>query len=122
MDLNETYARIGEYIESHPSEPYAQIGTALGLSRSQVTRIARLKGIKRQSGKRSSALEAAIAAIESASPNPDCAPAGEAAPPPVEASPVALDAPLAAGQTAAVADATEYVAVSAQPRKGMDKW
>ena len=31
MDLNETYARIGEYIESHPSETYAQIGTTLGL-------------------------------------------------------------------------------------------
>ena len=68
MDLNETYARIGEYIESHPTETYAQIGTTLGLSRSQVSRIARLQGIKRGPGKRSSALEAALAAIEAATP------------------------------------------------------
>ena len=122
MDLNETYARIGEYIESHPSETYSQIGTTLGLSRSQVTRIARLQGIKRQSGRRSSALEAAIAAIEAASPKPECAPASEAAPPTVGASPVALDAPLAAGQSSAVADAIDCVVVSAQPRKGMDTW
>jgi hypothetical protein len=122
MDLEATHARIGDYIKSHPSETYAQTGTTLGLGRSQVTRIARRQGMKRQSGKRSSAVEAAIAAIEAASPNPDCAPAGEAAPPPVEASPVALDAPLAAGQTAAVADATDCVVVSAQARKGMDTW
>ena len=122
MDSKATHARIGEYIESHPSETYSQIGTALGLSRSQVTRIARLQGIKRQSGKRSFALKAAIAAIEAASPNPDCAPAAEAAPPPVEASQVAPDAPLAAGQTAAVADSTDCVMVSAHPRKGMDTW
>jgi hypothetical protein len=84
MDLNETYRRIGEYIESHPSETYAQIGTTLGLSRSQVTRIARLQGIKRRPGKWPSALEAAVSAIEAASPKPDCAPAGEAATPPLE--------------------------------------
>jgi len=86
MDLNETYARIGEYITSHQSETYAQIGSTLGLSRSQVTRIAKLQGIKRRPGKRSSALEAAVAAIEAASPKPDCAPAGEAATPPMEAT------------------------------------
>ena len=86
MDLNETYARIGEYIESHESETYGQIAATLGLSRSQVTRIAKLQGIKRRPGKRSSALEAAVAAIEAASPKPDCAPAGEAAAPPMEAT------------------------------------
>jgi hypothetical protein len=84
MDLNETYARIGDYIKSHPSETYAQIGSTLGLGRSQVTRIARLQGIRRRPGKWPSALEAAIAAIEAASPKPDCAPAGEAATPPME--------------------------------------
>jgi hypothetical protein len=86
MDLNETYARIGEYIKSHPSETYAKIGGTLGLDRSQVVRIARLQGIRRRPGKRSSALDAAIAAIEAASPKPDCAPAGEAATPPMEAT------------------------------------
>jgi hypothetical protein len=86
MDLNETYARIGDYIKSHPSETYAQIGTALGLGRSPVTRIARLQGIRRRPGKWSSALEAAVATIEATSPKPDCAPAGEAATPPMEAT------------------------------------
>jgi hypothetical protein len=86
MDLKATNARIGEYIESHQSETYAQIGSTLCLSRSQVTRIAKQQGIKRRPGKRSSALEAAIAAIEAASPKPDCAPAGEAATPPMEAT------------------------------------
>ncbi len=84
MDLNETYRRIGEYIESHPSETYAQIGATLGLGRSQVARIARLQGIKRRPGKWPSALEAAVAAIEAASQEPDCALAGEAATPPKE--------------------------------------
>jgi len=92
MDLSETYARIGEYIKSRPSETYAQIGSTLGLGRSQVARIARLQGIKRRPGKRAS-LEAAVAAIEAASPKPDCAPAGEAAPPPEETVPAAPDAP-----------------------------
>ena len=86
MNDNEIHARIGEYITSHQSETYAQIGTTLGLSRSQVARIAKLQGIKRGPGKRSSALEAAIAAIEAASQKPDCAPAGEAAAPPMEAT------------------------------------
>jgi hypothetical protein len=96
MDLRATYARIGEYIESHQSETYAQIGSTLGLSRSQVARIAKLQGIKRRPGKRSSALETAIAVIKAASPKPDCAPAGEAATPPMEENvPVAPDAPPA---------------------------
>ena len=85
MNLNETYARIGEYINSHQSETYGQIGATLGLSRSQVARITRLQGIRRRPGKRPSDLDAAVAAIEAASPMPDCAPAGEAAPPPEEA-------------------------------------
>jgi hypothetical protein len=70
----------------NPSETYAEIGTTLGLGRSQVTRIARLQGIRRRPGKWPSALEAAIAAIEAASPKPDCAPAGEAATPLMEAT------------------------------------
>ena len=118
MDSKATHARIGEYIESHPSETYSQIGTALGLSRSQVTRIARRQGTRRLRGKWPCTLDAAIAVIEAASPKP----AGETAPPPVEARPVALDAPLAAGQTAAIADATDCVVVSAQLRKGMESW
>jgi len=72
MDLNETYARIGEYIKSHPSETYAQIGSTLCLGRGQVTRIARLQGIRRRPGKWPSALEAAVAAIEAASQEPGC--------------------------------------------------
>jgi hypothetical protein len=84
MDLNETYARIGDYIKSHPSETYGQIGTTLGLGRGAIARIARLQGIKRRPGKRPSALAAAVAAIEAASPKPDCAPAGEVATPPME--------------------------------------
>jgi hypothetical protein len=95
MDVNETYARIGEYIESHQSETYGQIAASLGLSRSQVTRIAKLQGIKRRPGRRSSALDAAVAALEAASPKPDCAPAGEAAPPSEETVPAAPDAPPA---------------------------
>ncbi len=85
FDLKATYTRIGEYIKSHQSETYAQIGATLGLSRSQVARIARLHGIKRRPGKRAS-LEAAIAVIEATSQKPGCAPTGEAATPPVEAS------------------------------------
>lgn len=86
MDLNETYARIGDYIKSHPSETYGQIGSTLGLSRGAVARIARLQGIRRRPGKWPSALDAAVAAIEATSPKPDCAPAGEAATPPMEAT------------------------------------
>jgi len=81
MDVNETYARIGEYIKSRPSETYGQIGSLLGLSRSQIARIAKLQGIKRRPGKRSNALEAAIAAIEAAGPQPDSGSAGGATAP-----------------------------------------
>ena len=104
MNENETYGRIGEYIKSRPSETYGQIGSTLGLSRSQIARIARLQGMRRRSGRKPSALEAAIAAIGTAGLKPDCAPAGEAAPPPEETVPVAPDAPLEVGQTAVIAD------------------
>ena len=33
MDINETYARIGDYISSHQSQTYGEIGTTLGLNR-----------------------------------------------------------------------------------------
>ena len=84
MDLNETYARIGEYIESHPSATYGQIGTTLGLSRSQVARIARLRGIRRRPGERSAALQAAVAIIDAATPQPGFVSEGEVAIPPTE--------------------------------------
>jgi len=77
MDLNETYARIGEYIKSRPSETYGQIAGTLGLSRGAIARIAKLQGIRRSPGKRA-CLEAALAAIDAASQMPGCAPAGEA--------------------------------------------
>jgi hypothetical protein len=91
MDVNETYARIGEYIKSRPSETYGQIGSLLGLSRSKVARIARLQGIKRRPGRRPSAIEAAVAALEAVSPKPDCAPAGGAAAPVQEPDGAAQD-------------------------------
>ena len=78
MDPNETYERIGEYIESHPVESYGQIGSALHLSRAAIARIARLHGMRRRSGRKPSAVVAA-AALETASPLPGSAPAGEAA-------------------------------------------
>lgn len=84
MDINETYARIGDYISSHQSQTYGEIGTTLGLSRATVSRIARLRGIKRRPGKRLAALEAAVAAIEAAAPQPSPVPTGEAAAPPTE--------------------------------------
>ena len=80
MNDNQAYSRIGEFIESHQSESYSEIGRQLGLSRGQVTRIARLQGIRRRPGKRPAALDAALAVIEAASPKADCAPAGEEAP------------------------------------------
>jgi|GEM_PF-1237354 hypothetical protein len=84
MDINETYVRIGEYISSHQSQTYGEIGTTLGLSRATVARIARLRGIKRRPGKRLAALEAAVAAIEAADPQAGSVPTGEAAAPPTE--------------------------------------
>jgi len=86
MDMGKTYARIGEYIESRPSETYSQIASTLGLSRSQVTRIARLQGIKRGPGKRSAALEAAVAAIEAATPPREETVSAAPATPPMEAT------------------------------------
>ena len=95
MDMNETYARIGDYIDARSSQTYGEIGSTLSLTRSQVARIARLRGIRRRPGKRAS-LEAALAAIEAASRKPDCASTGEAATVPTE-EPVsaAPDAPSA---------------------------
>lgn len=84
MTDNQAYARIGEYIESHPSETYAQIGSTLGLSRSQVTRIAKLQGIKRQPGRRSAALEAAVALIDASMAQPGSGSEGEPANLPAE--------------------------------------
>jgi hypothetical protein len=81
MTDTEAYARIGEYIEAHQSNSYSDIGRQLGLSRHQVARIARLRGIRRRPGNRA-ALEAAVAAIEAASQAPDCASAGGPAPAP----------------------------------------
>ncbi|MGO9270472.1 MAG: hypothetical protein ACLQOO_09505 [Terriglobia bacterium] len=78
MDANEAYERIGEYIESHPSESYGQVGSALHLSRAAIARIAKLHGIRRRPGRKPSALVAApAAALETASPG--SALAGEAA-------------------------------------------
>jgi hypothetical protein len=84
MTDNQAYVRIGEFIESHPSETYSELAGRLGLTRSQVTRIAKLRGIRRRPGKRLAALEAAVAAIEAAAPQPSPVPTGEAAAPPTE--------------------------------------
>jgi len=97
MNLNDIYGRIGEYIKAHDSETYSQIAASLGLSRSQVSRIARRLGLKRGPGKRAAALIAAVAAIEVASHNPHCASAGEAAAPLAEEPiPIEPDGPSAA--------------------------
>jgi hypothetical protein len=50
MTLHDIYARIGNYIKSHDSETYGQIAASLGLSRSQVSRVARRLGIRRGGG------------------------------------------------------------------------
>ncbi len=84
MTDNESYARIAQFVESHPDLTYAEIGKALGLTRSQVSRIARLQGVKRGPGKRAAALEAAVAIIDAAMPQPRSVPASEAAAPPTE--------------------------------------
>jgi hypothetical protein len=104
MTDNQAYSRIGEFIESHQSDSYSEIGRQLGLSRSQVTRIAKRQGIKRQSGKRSFALEAALAAIEAATPKPECDPVGEADPRYAETISTIPDSPPAVGQAAAAAE------------------
>ena len=72
-----------------------------------MTRIARLQGIKRQSGKRHAALDAALAVIEAASPRPGCAPASEADPPMEETVYAAPDSPPAAEQTVAAAETSD---------------
>jgi hypothetical protein len=64
MTDNQAYARIGEFIESHESETYSELAARLGLTRAMVSRIARLRGIKRRPGKRSAALRAAVALID----------------------------------------------------------
>jgi hypothetical protein len=79
MTDTEAYVLIGEFIESHQSDTYSEIGRKLGLSRHQVARIARLRGIKQGPDKRSAALQAAVAMIDAASQKPDCASTGEAA-------------------------------------------
>lgn len=92
MNINDTYARIGNYINAHSSQTYGEIGSTLGLSRHQVSRIARLRGIKRRPGNRAS-LEAAIAAIEAVSPKPGSVSTGGVAPAPEETVSTAPDAP-----------------------------
>jgi hypothetical protein len=84
MTDNQAYVRIGEFIESHPSETYSELAGRLGLTRSQVARIARLRGIKRRPGKRLAALEAAVAVIDAATAQPGSVPVGEVAAPPTE--------------------------------------
>jgi hypothetical protein len=100
MLVNETYARIGEYITSHESETYSQIAGTLGLSRATVARIARLQGIRRRAGRRSAALLAAVAAIDAASVQQVCKPTSETAPlmsmdaAPAVPDPAPTDAPV----------------------------
>jgi hypothetical protein len=106
MNLNDMYGRIGEYLKSHDSETYSQIAASLGLSRSQVSRIARRLGMRRGPGKRSAALEAAVAVIDAAAPQSGFVLTGEAAAPPME-EPIsaAPHAPLAGETPSVTADA-----------------
>jgi hypothetical protein len=108
MNLNEMYARIGEYIQSHDSETYSQIAASLGLSRSQVSRVARRLGIRRGAGRSTAALEAAVKAIEAAGHNPHCASTSEVASVPMEIISIEPDAPLA-GETLSVTADTALV-------------
>jgi hypothetical protein len=105
MTDTEAYARIGQFIESHQSDTYSEIGRHLALSRSQVARIARLRGIKRGPGKRSAALRAAVAIIDAATAQPGCASEGEVATLPTE-EPIsaAPDAPPAGEVLSATPD------------------
>jgi hypothetical protein len=94
MTDNEAYVRIGEFIESHQSDTYSQIGRKLGLSRHQVSRIARLRGMKREPGKRSAALQSAVALIDAAMAQPDSVSADAPANPLMEENiSIAPDAP-----------------------------
>ena len=93
MTDSEAYVRIGEFIESHQSDRYSDIGKQLGLSRHQVARIARLRGIKRGPGKRSAALQAAVALIDAAMARPGSVSANEPNQPVQEPIFVAPEAP-----------------------------
>jgi hypothetical protein len=97
MNVNDMYGRIGEYIGSHDSESYGQIAASLGLSRSQVSRIARRLGIRRGPGKRSTALIAAVAAIGAFGQKAQCAVAAQVA--------IPVDDAVTATPTPAPADA-----------------
>ena len=92
MTDNEAYVRIGGFIGSHHNDSYSDIGRQLGLSRHQVARIARLRGIKRRPGNRAD-LEAAVAAIEAASREAGSVSTGGAVPAPEETASAAPDAP-----------------------------
>ena len=72
MTDNEAYVRIAHFVESHPELTYAELGNALGLTRSQLSRISRLQGVKRGPGKRSAAVAAAVAAIEALGQKAEC--------------------------------------------------
>jgi len=84
MNLNDSYARLGEYIAAHESDTYGEIAASLGLTRATVARIARQQGIRRRPGRRSAALQAAAAMIGAATARAGSVPTGEAAAPPTE--------------------------------------
>jgi len=91
MTDNEAYVRIADFVQSHPDLTYAELGKALGLTRSQLSRISRLQGVKRGPGKRSAALVAAVAAIEAFGQKAECAVAGQEAPSAEEAVPATAE-------------------------------
>jgi hypothetical protein len=91
MKDNEAYVRIAQFVESHPDLTYAELGKALGLTCSQVSRIARLQGVKRGPGKRSASLIAAVAAIEAFGQKPECELAEPTVPSADQATPAAPD-------------------------------
>lgn len=84
MELNETYSKIGTYIQSNPAQTYGQIAATLGLGRATVARIARLQGVKRRAGRRAAALEAAVAVIDAADQRPELGTASDGAEPAAE--------------------------------------
>ena len=94
MTDEQAIQQIGDYILSHESETYSELAARLGLTRAMVSRIARLRGIKRRPGKRSAALQAAVAIIEAATAQPVSVSAGDVVTPPAEKPiPDTLDAP-----------------------------
>jgi len=103
MNVNETYARIGDYIRSHESESYSQIGSKLALTRATVARIARQQGIRRSPGRRPTALQAAVAAINAADAQAGSVASGEAAAPPREESVSAVPDALPAAEAPSAA-------------------